>query len=381
MDFFKYKEDTSLEARKLEISVKKQRINKMLDERGMEALLLTKHPNFSWITAGGKNFVANCFDGGAVSILVTRQSMYAVCNIIEEPRLRTEELLPELGFELFVYGWEENRLEEFVSRHVSSMDKVVSDLPCGSAVVENGWISPLRYCMTENEMGRYRYLGDTMSMALEEYLPTVKPGMTELEIAGGISKALWKYNIEQVMHLVSADERACLFRHGLPTDKPLKNNLIVSINGRYKGLVTTVSRMIHFGRPDTSLTEQYRDCSEMECMAAAKAAVGADELDMYETLKQAYLDRGYPGMFEKHGQGGCQGYWPREYMITPDCHHKIQENQAYCYNPVVDGTKSEDSFMVTKDGPLFITRPITYPKLVWEVNGIRLERPDMLVVD
>lgn len=31
MDFFKYKEDTSLEARKLEISVKKQRINKMLD--------------------------------------------------------------------------------------------------------------------------------------------------------------------------------------------------------------------------------------------------------------------------------------------------------------------------------------------------------------
>lgn len=42
----------------------------------------------------------------------------------------------------------------------------------------------------------------------------------------------------------------------------------------------------------------------MECMAAAKAAVGADELDMYETLKQAHLDRGYPGMFEKHGQGG-----------------------------------------------------------------------------
>ncbi len=81
----------------------------MLDERGMEALLLTKHQ----ISAGlrRQNFVANCFDGGAVSILVTRQSMYAVCNIIEEPRLRTEELLPELGFELFVYGWEENRLE------------------------------------------------------------------------------------------------------------------------------------------------------------------------------------------------------------------------------------------------------------------------------
>lgn len=381
MDFYKYKEDTSLEARRYEISLKRQRVDRMLRERGMEALLLTKHPNFSWITAGGKSFVANCFDAGAVAVLITGQGMYAICNVIEEPRLRKEEMLPELGFELLVYGWEENRLAEFVIKHVSAMDKVVSDMPCGGAVVANEWIRPLRLCMTENEMGRYRYLGDTMSMALEEYLPTIKPGMTELEIAGGISDALWKYNIEQVMHLVSADERACLFRHGLPTKRPLKNNLIVSINGRYKGLITTVSRMIHFGKPEDSLIRQYRDCSEMECMAAARAAVGEDEIHMYETLKQAYLDKGYKGMFEKHGQGGCQGYWPREYMITPDCHHKIQENQAYCYNPVVDGTKSEDSFLVTKSGPVFITRPISYPKLVWEIDGIRMERPDLLVVD
>lgn len=381
MDFFKYKEDLSLEARKKEISIKRERINRMLEEHDMEALLLTKHPNFSWITGGGKNFVANCFDAGAVSILVMKQEMYAICNVIEEPRLRKEEMLPELGFQLLVYEWEADRLEEFVSRHVSSMDKVVSDMPCSGAIVANQWINPLRYCMTENEMGRYRYLGDTLSMALEEYLPTVKPGMTELEIAGGVSAALWKYNIEQVMHLISVDERTCLFRHGLPTEKQLKNNLIVSVNGRYKGLITTVSRMIYFGKPDPSLIQQYRDCSEMECMAVSRAAVGEDEIVMYETLKQAYMDKGYPGMFEKHGQGGCQGYWPREYMITPDCHHKIQENQSYCYNPVVDGTKSEDSFLVTKDGPLFITRPISYPKLTWEINGFKMERPDLLIMD
>lgn len=381
MDFFKYKEDVSLNGRRKEIGEKLQRIYRMLDERNMEALLLTKHPNFSWITAGGKNFVANCFDAGAVAILVTKSGNYGICNVIEEPRLLQEERLPELGFELMVYGWEENRLAEFVKMHVSSMEKVVSDSPCEKSVVAPEWINPLRYCLTENEIGRYRYLGDTMSEALEEYLPTVKPGMTELEIAGGISNALWKHNIEQVMHLVSVDERACHFRHGLPTGKKLEHNLIVSINGRYKGLITTVSRMIYFGKPEKALIDQYHDCCEMECMATSMAKVGADELDMYQTLKQAYIDKGYPDMFNKHGQGGCQGYWPRDYMITPDCHHNIQENQVYCYNPVVDGTKTEDSFIVTKEGPVYITRPICYPKVVYSMNGVIMERPDLLIVD
>ena len=381
MNYFEFKEDVSLEGRIKEIEIKRERIYSLLDEMKMEALLLMKHPNFSWITAGGKNFVANCFDNGATAILITKRQCYAICNVIEGPRILEEEQLPKLGFELLTYGWEENRLEEFIKKYVTSMDKVLSDTPCDRAVVDNNRISELRYCLTENELGRYRYLGDTISMALENYLPTIRPGMTELEIAGGISQALWKYNIEQVMHLVSADERSCRFRHGLPTDKKLEHNLIVSINGRYKGLVTTVSRMIYFGKPEEKLKEQYRNCSEMECKTVAEAAIGADELNMYQRLKQEYLDKGYVGMFEKHGQGGCQGYWPRDYMITPKSHHKIRKNQAYCFNPVVDGTKSEDSFFVTEAGPVFITRPISYPKLKYSVNGITMERPDLLVID
>lgn len=377
-----YTEDTSLQGRLHEISIKVQRIQALLDETGMEAVLLRKHPNFSWIAAGGKNFVANCFDAGAVAVLVLRDGRrYAICNIIEKPRLIEEEKLPELGFELFVYGWEEDLLEQFVRGHVSAMEKVYSDMPCGAAVVAEGKIAPLRYQLTDNEIGRYRYLGDTMSMALEAYLPTVRPGMTEREIAGGISNALWKHDIEQVMHLVSADERAFRYRHGLPTDKKLEHDLIVSINGRYKGLVVTMSRMIYFGKPDPALVKQYEDCCEMECLTASKGRVGADEIEFYDTLKQAYIDKGYPTMFALHGQGGCQGYWPRDYMVTPACHHIIQENQAYCFNPVVDGTKTEDPFIVTAEGVMFITHPVSYPKIVHTIGGVRMERPGLLVID
>ena len=70
-----------------------------------------------------------------------------------------------------------------------------------------------------------------------------------------------------------------------------------------------------------------------------------------------------------------------EYMITPDSHFAVGINQAYCFNPVVDGTKSEDSFIVTEEGIVQITRPISYPVLTYDFNGTRFERPDLLILD
>lgn len=376
-----YQEDSTIQGRRDEIGLKLKLIREMLQTHDMEALLLQKHPNFSWLTAGGKNFVANCFDDGATALLVTHKGCYAICNVIESPRLLEEEHLDLLGFEVIDYPWQEKQLETIISRYVSSTEKIVSDEPVGKALVRPEWIRPLRIHLTENEIGRYLYLGEKLSEAIEACLAVVKRGMTEYEITGLLSEYIWPYGIEQVMHLVSADERACRYRHALPTEKKLENNLIVSINGRYKGLIVTTSRMVYLGQPEESFVRQYRDCCEMECLTDSMAEIGVDEIVMYDTLKQAYIDKGYPTMFDKHGQGGCQGYWPREYMITPDSHHPVGINQAYCFNPVVDGTKTEDSFIVTQEGIVLITRPISYPKLTFDFNGTHFERPDLLVLD
>lgn len=376
-----YIEDASIAGRKKEIDIKLARVRKMLQENDAEALALQLHPNFSWMTAGAKNFVANCFDAGATTLLITMQECFAICNVIEAPRLIQEEQFADLGFTVLSFPWQENRLEEYIRKHVSSLDKVISDTVIGAARVRGDLIKPLRLQFTENEIARYLYLGDKLSQAMEAYLATIQPGMTEFELAGGISEAIWPYGIEQVMHLVSFDERANFYRHALPTNKKLEHNVIVSINGRYKGLIVTTSRMAYIGEPPKALIKQYEDCAEMECLTASKATIGANELDLYETLRQAYIDRGYPTMFDKHGQGGCQGYWPREYMIHPTSHHIVRENQAYCFNPVIDGTKTEDSFITTKDGPMLITHPVSFPKLEYEFNGFKFERPGLLVID
>jgi Xaa-Pro aminopeptidase len=374
-------EDTSVEGRRAEVQEKVARIRKGLEESGKEALFLIKHPNFSWITAGSKGFIAVCFDNSAIGILITKTKMFAICNVIEANRVQEEDKLEELGFEMYVYRWQENKMESFIKDQVSSWDKVISDVPMAGAVVDNKFILSVRLPFTNNEIARYLYLGEYLSRGLEEYLPTVKPGMTEYEIAGGIANALWKYNVEQVMFLVSVDERADKYRHALPTEKKLKSNLLVSINGRYKGLITTTSRQVNFGKPRPGLVEQYNDCCDMETDVISKAAPGVDELELYETLRQSYITKGHPTMFDKHGQGGSQGYFPREYMITPDSHHIIKKDTAYCFNPVIDGTKSEDAFIVRENGVFMITRPVLFPKRSYTFGNQTIERPVLLVVD
>lgn len=128
------------------------------------------------MTAGAKNFVANCFDAGATALLVTMQECFAICNVIEAPRLIEEEQFGALGFEVLAYPWQENQLETLVKKHVTRLDKVVSDVPLGNAMQRGDWIRPLRLQLTDGEIARYLYLGDKLSEAMEGYMSTLRPG-------------------------------------------------------------------------------------------------------------------------------------------------------------------------------------------------------------
>jgi Xaa-Pro aminopeptidase len=378
----KFVEDVSLEGRKAEVEIKVARILRMLDEEGLEGLVLTKHTNFSWLTAGGKSIVTLYLEAGNTSLLVTRKGCYAVTSIIEENRMREEELLEDLGFKIESMNWYEDKTAEIVKKLAGCpLSKIGTDLPLGDAKLINDKIGPLRYSLTENEIARYQYLGDTLSTVLEEYIASVKPGMTEYEITGGLCNALWKYNIDQALFIVATDERAYRYRHAIPTGKKLKDHLCLSVNGRYKGLITTVTRMVHFGRRDEQLLKQYDDTAEIECRTIASIRIGEDDIAGYRANKKAYEDLGYGPMWYLHGQGGAQGYNNRDYQITETVHGITQENQCYCFNPVIDGTKTEDAFIATKDGILPITKPISFPVLEKEVDGKIFEKPGLLFID
>jgi len=370
----------SLAERKRELAQKMTSLRRLLKQEGLDGVVLARHPNFSWVTAGGKNFVANCFDVGAATVLVTADAQYVFTTVIEAPRLIEEEHLEQLGFQVLAHGWEQDETLAKITG-IADPQKLVSDVPMGNVRVDVNFIQPLRIMLTEEEICRYHYLGTTMSYALERYLLTeVKPGMSEFEIVGGISKALWPYEIEQVMHLAAVDGRRARYNHALPTAARMEKSLMVSINGRYKGLITTVSRMIHVGTMPTDLAQRYDTCLRIECETLAALTVGEDDFGAYRTMRNAYEAAGYPNDFDKHNQGGCQGYFPREYQVTPQRHQVSRAGQVYCFNPVLNGVKSEDAAILQPEGLDFITHPVFFDAALVEAAGRVWERPAIMEI-
>jgi len=377
----KYVEDSSIESRKNEIQIKVERVQKLLETEKLNALFLTRQSNFAWITAGSSNIVTMCTEAGVASILITKEGeQFAFTDRVEEPRMKEEQKLEELGFKVISCEWYEKKDQENIENIVGSLDKVGSDIPFGTTKVIQDKINPLRYSLTYNEICRYQYLGNHMSEALERYLTTVKPGMTEYEIAGGVANAIWPDGIDQVLFLVASDERILKHRHAIPTSKKIKKSLMVSCNGRYKGLITTTTRMVYFGSAPDDLLEQYRVTAEIENRMIEATKPGVDDLVPHMVGKQAYEEFGYGDMYYKHHQGGAQGYYNRNYLVSESKHEITQINQCYCYNPAVDGTKSEDAFIATENGPLMITKPVIFPKITSTINNVTFERPNMLVV-
>jgi Xaa-Pro aminopeptidase len=376
-----YIEDTSIKGRKEEIAIKVSRISDLLKEEDLDALYLTRQSNFAWVTAGSSNIVTMCTEAGVASILVTRDGeRYAITDAVEEPRMKEEQKLEDLGFEVISQAWYESKNAEIIEGIVGSLERVGADIPFGAARMIQDKINPLRYSLTHNEICRYQFLGDHMSKALETYLTTVKPGMTEYEIAGGVANAIWPEGIDQVLFLVASDERILKHRHAIPTDKQVEKSLMVSCNGRYKGLITTTTRMVYFGDAPESLLEQFRVTAEIENIMIEATKPGVDDLVPHLAGKKAYEDFGYGEMYYKHHQGGAQGYYNRNYLVSEDMHRVTMVNQCYCYNPAIDGTKSEDAFIATENGPLMITKPVVFPTLTSTVNGVTFTRPDMLVI-
>jgi len=97
--------------------------------------------------------------------------------------------------------------------------------------------------------------------------------------------------------------------------------------------------------------------------------------------KKLYEKFGFGDMYYRHAQGGPQSYYNRYYDITETVHNTVQLNQCYCYQPVIDGTKTEDAFIVTENGPLMVTKPASFPKITKTINGVKIEKPGMLVID
>lgn len=367
-------------ASKDEIQEKERRVREFLRAKDIHALLLKRQANFSWMTGGGLNLVGITTELGAASLLITEKEKFVISNNIEAPRMSGEEKLEGQGFQIRSFPWYEDR-EVSLVREIVGEGQIGSDCPFAGAVVLTEDIAQLRYSLTPDEVIRYRWLGEKVSLALETTMLATKRGEKESEVVGRLCNFLWKDRIDPVTLMSAADERISLFRHPIPTEKKVEKILMVSVNARKWGLIVSLTRFVHFGKIPQALRDRYEANVGIDCTFMAASRPGVEVRDVLQKGIEAYREKGYPEEWKLHHQGGSIGYTGRDYRVTMQTPDVIQVHQAFTWNPSLMGTKSEDTILAAPEGVEMITKPVLYPPLVVEMADMSFFRPVILELD
>jgi Xaa-Pro aminopeptidase len=361
-----------------EFDERHNRISSLLRERKLDALLLQRVSSFAWATCGAASYVNTATSDGAASLLITPAGRYVITNNIEATRLEQEEKLSAQGWELRLSPWHKHN--DAVAELTRDL-RLGADAPIPGATDLSGELARLRASLTPEEGERFRALGRICAKAMNTAARSIRPGLTEYEIAGMLARASESLGAQAIVNLIATDERIFRFRHPLPTDKILDRYAMLVLCGRKWGLVASITRLVHFGRLPDEVKRKAEACARVDATLIAATRPGRTLADIFHSAVNAYAETGFTDEWQLHHQGGPAAYEPREYIATLDSTEKVALGQACAWNPSITGTKSEDTILVGAAENEVLTAIDGWPLLpvmLWD--GRTLARPAILEV-
>lgn len=371
------------EARADEVSAKATRIRAMMGTEGLIGMVLRSQASVAWLGAGLSNRVLRDRQEGLIWGVVTHDGLHLIAWDTERARLESEEEIVDLGFTPHYIAWPADD-REAVLRDLVPRGPIGSD-GYGSGVDCSFQIRDMRSRLTHDEGDRLALLSAQVTPQVEEALRSVRPGLRENELAGRVASGAEAIGALPLVLLVGSGERLKSFRHWVPTDLPIDRAVTVTLAAERQGLVTVVSRTVWFG-DDPELRR-----SQEKVMRVAAAATGASRVGQSwgSALEQAVLEYeacGHGGEWRRHFQGGAIGYDTREFSPAPlresnDASHLlITAGQAVAWNPTLPGVKSEDTYLISHEGPRLLTGTGNWPSVQMDHRESRVEVPDVLVL-
>lgn len=329
------------------MSEKDERLAAFCKTHGHDGVWLRRRSNIAWATDGADTHCDASTSLGVASLVWTPARKTVLTDVIEAPRLAAEE--PLNGWEIQACPWWE--------APCPPAGRFATDFPEDD-------IAPLRYSLTELEIGRIRGLGAECAATMSRVMHHVKRGRTENDLAGVLSGELRRAGIFCPVLLVAADERIARFRHPIPTRNAIEKTVMAAICAQRHGLIVSITRLVHFGALPAELRRKHEAVCVVDSALHEATRPGVKWCDVLKEGIRVYRDTGFADEWTKHHQGGPMGYEPRDFKATLSESREVQPNQAVGWNPSITGTKSEDTILSTgevvttmSDWPMRGTRP------------------------
>ncbi len=350
-----------------------------MKRKGLDAVLLSTQGNFSWFSDGGRGYVAIATDSSVGDFFITKDDVFLITNNIEAQRLKEEEL-PNFDCTIKEYFWHDSGQRDKIIKELCKGKNVGSDTYIDGMIYIAQEITELRYTLTDLEISRYKELGRDCGEAIGKVCKAMKPGLSEFEIAGMMAEELYQRGVTPVVLLIAVDDRVERYRHPLPTYKRVEKYGMIVICGRKYGLIASVTRLFHFGKMSDELRHKHNAVVEVDTAFIAETRPGVLINDIFSIGQKMYEDKGFPGEWNYHHQGGPAGYAPRDFVATPGNTSKVLKSQAFAWNPSIKGTKSEDTIITTDGKPEIITFTPDFPMILVKYKNEIWERPDILEI-
>ncbi|GGL30532.1 hypothetical protein GCM10009037_12780 [Halarchaeum grantii] len=325
---------------------RRERLDAYLDRTDNEAVWFARPNGFAWLT-GGDNVVDHAGDVGVAAAGYDGERLRVVTDDIEAERLAAEELPEEAVVESF--PWFADGLADALAERSPTPAAADFDVP-GFASVD---ATELRQPLTDADVEAYRELGADAAEAVEAVCRTVDARTTESEAAAALTSELAERDARAPVVLVGSEERAPKYRHYTPQDVELDGYALLSVTAERDGLWASLTRAVRFDAPTWYDERQTAAARVASTALAATRQVGRDggtAGDVFAHVQDAYAAAGYDGEWRRHHQGGAAGFAGREWIATPDLERSVHLPMAYAWNPTVQGTKTEDTWLVTEDG-------------------------------
>jgi Xaa-Pro aminopeptidase len=360
--------------RRADVDAKQARIAALLQEVGCEGLLVFDPDNFTWLTSGGGSR-GSLDPGQHPALYFSSEQRWLLGSNADSQRLFDEEI-DGLGFQLKEWPWHWGR-DQLVA-DLAQGRRLASDRPLGDHKCVGPELARLRRVMTDYEQACFFALGLVVSHALEATCRTMTPGETEREIAGQLSHRLLHRGALPLLLGAAADGRSKFYRQFGFTNTPIRKHCVVLAAARKYGLCAMASRAISFGEPEKSFLEEHNAAAKVCATYIASTWPDAVPREILGTGRRVYLISGYEHEWLQCPQGHVCGRAPVELALTPQTEDLFQPGWAVTWRASVNAATSCDTFLVTDQGPRWVTPTEPWPLKRIRIQGADFFRPDIL---
>jgi antitoxin VapB len=361
-----------------EIAGKRAKIAAFLGEKNVSAIVISRHDNIAWATAGLVDVrVGMLREIGAASLLVTRDGAAHYLTTNNEALRLAEEEFDGLGFAPHVNPWHANDLRATAAQ-IAGSGVIAGDM--GQEGLQPLNMQSLRHELTNSEAARYKWLGAHAAMAAAAVLPRFQPGMSEHALQAMLAEQLIRDGVMPSVYLTSTDARVTKYPHPVPRAGVLERLGMLGFCARRWGLSVSLTRYVHFGHPPAQLEEAFAALRQVSAQLIAATRPGATSSELFSVAQQAYASLGCAGAEENHHQGGATGYLEREWFARPGGTERVTAQQAFAWNPTMRGAKIEDTYLLKNGEMQLLTATPELPTVTTSWNGVEYRSAGLLRV-